>query len=157
MSETPPGSAAENPRAIVERYFERMQAGDPEIGSMFADDIVWVAPQSSPVGRRHEGRAAVERLMGQGVGLYDSSHPMQIRFDAIASEGEHVFVEWTLSARTQSGEAYRNHYVFVFRLRGELIAEIHEHLDTLYTQRMLFDPVGQASPIDSERSERDRQ
>jgi len=142
-------SGPEAQRAIVERYFKAVRAGDPNIGALISEDAVWIAPQSSPVGRRHEGRAAVLELMGKGVGLYDMSHPMEMEIDAIAAEGEHVFVEMTLSARTLAGEPYRNHYVFVFRIREGLIVEIREYLDTLYGQRMLFDPVGQSSPLDS--------
>jgi hypothetical protein len=140
----------ETQRSIVERYFSMMRSGDPEIGSLFRDDIVWIAPQSSPVGRRHEGRAAVLELMGMGVSLYDMSRPMHIEFDAIAAEGDHVFVEMTLSATTRSDEAYRNHYVFVFKLIEGKIAEIHEHLDTLYAQRLLFDPLD-TSPASDEQ------
>lgn len=147
----PDSSPAEN-RALVERYFEMMQGGSPEIGTLFTDDVCWIAPQSSPVGRRHEGRAAVLALMGTGVGLYDMSQPMQIDFEAMAAEGDRVFVEMTLSATTRSGEAYLNHYVFVFRLRAGVICEIHEHLDTLYTQRMLFDPVDPGSAPDPDRA-----
>ena len=145
-----PESPAARNREIVERYFSLMQAGAPEIEALFTQDARWLAPQSSPLGRRHEGKAAVLELMGSGVGLYDSTQPMTIEFDAIAAEGEYVFVELTLSATTGSGKPYRNHYVFVFRLRDGLIAEIHEHLDSLYTQRMLFDRAASASPQDSE-------
>ena len=131
---------SESNRALVEGYFERMRSGDPDIGELFTDDIVWIAPQSSPVGRRHEGKAAVLELMGLGASLYDMRQPMKTEFDAIAAEGNHVFVELTLSATTAVGEPYQNQYVFVFRLRDGRICEIHEHLDTQYTQRMLFDP-----------------
>jgi ketosteroid isomerase-like protein len=136
-------------RALVERYFEMMQTGSPEIESLFDQDVCWVAPQSSPVGRRHEGKAAVLALMGTGVGLYDMSQPMNLEVEAIAAEGDRVFVELSLAATTGAGQPYRNDYVFVFRIAEGRIIEIHEHLDTLYTQRMLFDPVGQKSPLDA--------
>jgi ketosteroid isomerase-like protein len=136
-------------RARVERYFEMVQSGDPGIGDLFCDDIVWVAPQSSPVGRRHEGKAAVLALMGTGIDLYDMSRPMQIETEAVAAEGDRVFVEMTLSATSLGGEPYENHYVFVFLFREDRIAEIHEHLDTLYTQKRLFDPIGRTSPLDA--------
>ena len=139
-------------REIVERYFELMQQGDPEIARLLCDDVCWVAPQSSPVGRRHEGLAAVLRLMQTGVGLYDMSRPMDLDIEAVAAEGKHVFVELTLRATTRAGEPYVNHYVFVFRFQDGRIVEIHEHLDTHYTQRTLFDPVGQASSLDALRS-----
>ena len=135
-------------RELVEHYFDCVANGDPEVAALFAENAVWVAPQSSPMGGRHEGKEAVLTLMGGGIDLYDSSHPMEIRREAIASEGEHVFVEMTMEARTGQGEAYLNHYVFVFRIRDGLILEVHEHLDTLYAQRKLFDPVGQRSPMD---------
>jgi len=131
-------TAASN-RAVVERYFQMMQQGDPGIGSLLCEDICWVAPQTSPLGRRHEGRAAVQELMGTGVALYDTSRPMQIDIEAMAAEGDRVFVEMSLRARTRAGDAYCNQYVFVFSMREGRIAEIHEYLDTLYTQRMLFD------------------
>ena len=141
------GSSASN-RQIVEHYFDCIASGDPEVATLFSDDAVWVTPQSSPMGRRHEGKEAVLALMGGGVALYDTETPMDIRREAIAAGGDRVFVEMTMEARTGQGEPYLNHYVFVFQLRAGLIVEVHEHLDTLYAQRKLFDPIGQKSPLD---------
>lgn len=135
--------------ALVERYFEKVTSGATDIGDLFADDIVWLAPASSPVGRRHEGKAAVLALMGTGIDLYDPDTPLQIEIDTLAADGAHVFAEMTLSAKTRAGESYRNHYVFVFRLHAGRIVEIHEHLDTHYAQRLLFDPAGQSSGLDA--------
>ena len=149
MSESLGGRQDEN-RAIVDRYFE-MVAGDPAIATLFADDAVWVTPGSSPMGRRHEGKQAVLTLMSGGVGLYDVETPMDIQRQAVAASGEHVFVEMTMNARTGQGKPYTNDYVFVFTIRDGLIVEVHEHLDTLYAQRMLFDPAGQRSPLDDPR------
>jgi ketosteroid isomerase-like protein len=104
---------------------------------------------ASDSGRRHEGKEAVLRLMSGGVGLYDAESPMEIEREAIAATGDHVFVEMTMNARTGQGQPYTNHYVFVFRMRDGLIVEVHEHLDTLYAQRKLFDPIGQRSPMDT--------
>jgi len=126
-----------------------VQSGDPEIGALFCEDVVWIAPQSSPVGRRHAGKSAVLALMGTGIGLYDADQPMQFAFDAIAAEGDVVFVEMTLEAKTRAGLPYLNHYVFVFRMRDGKISEVREHLDTFYAQRLLFDPAGQSSPLDT--------
>lgn len=151
-SHADPRDVAEEARNLdlARLYFERVAAGDPEVASLFAEDAVWVTPQSSPMGRRHEGKQAVLTLMSGGVGLYDVETPMEIRREAIAATGDHVFVEMTLTARTGQGQPYTNHYVFVFRMRAGLIVEVHEHLDTLYAQRKLFDPVGQRSPLDAE-------
>lgn len=144
--------AARN-REIVERYFEQMRTGAPEIEALFSEEACWVAPQSSPVGRRHEGKAAVLALMGSGISLYDRSRPMELQIESMAAEGDRVFVEMTIEATTAGGEPYRNHYVFVFRLQEEKIVEIREHLDTLYAQHMLFDPVGPARASEAEEEE----
>ena len=58
-----------------------------------------------------------------------------------------------MTARTGQGAPYENRYVFVFTIREALIVEVHEHLDTLYAQKLLFDPVGQSSPLDSPSSD----
>ena len=136
-------------RALVDRYFEMVASGAPQIAELFSEDARWVAPQSSPVGRHHDGKAAVLALMGTGVALYDTSHPMEIQRQAVAATGDRVFVEMTMEAKTGQGQPYRNHYVFVFQIRDGQICEVHEHLDTLYAQRLLFDPVGQTSPLDA--------
>jgi ketosteroid isomerase-like protein len=136
-------------RALIDRYFEMMRSGDPDIGSLLAEDIRWVAPQSSPVGQLHEGKAAVLALMGSGVGLYDASVPMQIDRMALAATEDSVFVEMTITGQSRQGAPYRNHYVMVFQVREGRITEVHEYLDTLYAQRVLFDPVGWSSPLDA--------
>jgi ketosteroid isomerase-like protein len=85
--------------------------------------------------------------MGSGVGLYDPETPLDMQRLATAANDEQVFVELRIRARTGAGEAYDNQYVFVFTLQNGQIAEVHEHLDTLYAQRRLFDPIGQQSPL----------
>lgn len=147
--------AEEKNRRIVARYFELMRSGSPEIEGLFADEACWVAPQSSPVGRRHEGKAAVLALMASGVSLYDVSRPMELAIEAMAAAGERVFVEMTITATTRSGERYRNHYVFVFRLQDEKIVEVREHVDTLYAQRLLFDPLPEAPLVQGTEQEPD--
>ena len=45
----------------------------------------------------------------------------------------------TLKSRRVSGEPYRNHYHFVFRIRDGGIVAVKEYVDTLYVQRKLFE------------------
>ena len=143
-SATPP----DHPNLVlIDRYFEMVASGDPEIGSLLADDIVWRTPQSSPMAGPWVGKAAVLEGMGGGVDLYEPG-TMEIRPTARAVSDDHVFVEMTLTGTTAGGEPYENHYVFVFAIRDGLIVEVREHLDTHYAQRKLFDPAGQASPLD---------
>ena len=51
-----------------------------------------------------------------------------------------------IEATTAKGEPYRNHYHFAFRLRDAQIIAAKEYVDTLYAQRMLFDPALSDAP-----------
>ena len=144
-------SAAVRSQAIVDRYFELLQKGDPGIGELFTPDARWLAPQSAPVGRIHAGRDAVLRLMASGLALYDPSRPMEIQRSASLAGEALVYVEMTIRATTKAGEPYENHYVMAFQLEDGRIAEVREYVDSLYAQCMLFDPAGQASPLDRRR------
>ena len=110
-------SAPSDPIELIDAYFDRVGSGDPSVADLFSDDVVWRTPQSSPMAGPYIGKAAVLELMSGGVGLYDPSVPMKLRRDAIAANGEQVFVEMTITARTGQGEPYENHYVFVFTIR----------------------------------------
>lgn len=130
-------SVAENKR-VVRRYFDAVRQGDPELADLFADDVSWWVPPSSPLGGLHDGKAAVLALMSSGTGLYDADHPMELAIERMLAEDDWVSVELTLDARTAAGEPYRNHYHFAFRIADGRICEVREHLDTLYAQQKLF-------------------
>jgi ketosteroid isomerase-like protein len=146
-------STSENKRRVRD-YFDAMGRGDSSLPDLLTEDVTWWAPPSSELGGIHEGRDAVLRLMGSGVGLYDRDTPMQVDIRSMVAEGDRVCVEvdirsmvaegdrvcveMTLEARTARGEHYLNHYHFAFRLRDGRICEVREHLDTLYAQRKLF-------------------
>ena len=135
--------------ALVDRYFDLLGKGDPTIAELFAKNARWLAPQSAPVGRLHEGLAAVLALMASGLGLYDTTRPLQIERTASLAGDELVYIEMTIRATTKQGEPYENHYVMVFQIRDDRIHEVREYVDSLYAQRLLFDPAGQPSPLDA--------
>jgi ketosteroid isomerase-like protein len=148
MDRSPARAPAQRNLDLVDRYFELLQKGDPRIAELFTPDACWLAPQSAPVGRRHEGLDAVLALMASGLGLYDTTRPMQIERTASLAGDERVYIEMTIRATTRRGEPYENHYVMAFELRDGRIAEVREYVDSLYAQRKLFDPAGMVSPLD---------
>lgn len=149
MHESPSSPRARRNLEIVDRYFELLGKGDPGIRELFHSDARWLAPQAGPLGREHAGLDAVLALMAGGIGLYDATHPMQIERTACLAGEVLVYVEMTIRATTKSGAPYENHYVMAFELRDDRIAEVREHVDSLYAQRLLFDPVGMRSPLDT--------
>jgi ketosteroid isomerase-like protein len=115
-----------------------MQSGDPSLPDLLTDDASWWVPPSSPMGGLREGKAAVLELIASGGDLYDAGTPMHVSIEQMVADDEWVAVQLTLAARTARGEAYENHYHFAFRIRGEQICEVKEHLDTFYAQQKLF-------------------
>jgi len=148
MDRTSSSALAARNLALVDRYFELLGKGDSAIAGLFSKDARWLAPQSAPVGRVHEGLDAVLALMESGLGLYDTSRPMKIDRTASLAGGELVYIEMTIRATTKRGQPYENHYVMVFRITNDKIVEVREYVDSLYAQRLLFDPAGQKSPLD---------
>src|SRR5512145_549921 len=126
----------EENKALVREYFRRMQAGDPSVAEMMADDITWWVPQSSELGGTHRGKAAVLALMGKGVDLYQL--PLQVVVEEIVAERDSVCVQLVVEAKTAAGRPYRNDYHFAFRVRDGKIAAVREYVDTKYASELLF-------------------
>ena len=127
-------------KALVREYFDKMASGDPSLPELLADDVTWWVPQSSPLGGLHEGKPAVLAIMAGGLDLYDAATPIRVEVEELVAEGDWVCVQAVIRAKTASGEPYLNHYHFAFQVRDGRIAAVREYVDTLYAQRMLFDP-----------------
>jgi ketosteroid isomerase-like protein len=123
-------------RALVQRYFEAMQAGSKALPELLADDVSWWVPPSSPLGGLHEGKAKVLALMARGVALYDG--PLAITLESLIAEGDRAAVQLVIDGRTAKGEPYHNFYHFAFRVRDGKICAVREYVDTLYAQQKLF-------------------
>ena len=126
----------EENKALVREYFRRMQAGDPTVAEMMADDITWWVPQSSELGGTHRGKAAVIALMGKGGELYQL--PLRVTIEEMVAERDQVCVQLVVEAKTAAGLPYRNDYHFAFRIRDGKLAAVREYVDTKYASELLF-------------------
>jgi ketosteroid isomerase-like protein len=126
----------EENKALVREYFRRMQAGEPTVAEMMADDITWWVPQSSELGGTHRGKAAVLALMGKGVDLYQL--PLRVEIEEMVAERDQVCVQLVVEAKTAAGLPYRNDYHFAFRIRDGKLVAVREYVDTKYAQELLF-------------------
>lgn len=131
---------AEESKRVVREYFANLAKGDyPTALAAFADDITWWVPPSSPLAGTYRGRDAVLGLFAQGTGLYDPSVPLSPTVEGMLAEGDRVAAEVVITGRTAKGKDYRNHYHFLFEIRDGKIRGVKEYVDTLYSQRMLFE------------------
>jgi hypothetical protein len=126
----------EENKALVREYFRRMQAGEPTVAEMMAEDVTWWVPQSSELGGTHRGKAAVLALMGKGVDLYQL--PLRVEIEEMVAERDQVAVQLVVEAKTAAGLPYRNDYHFAFRIRDGKLAAVREYVDTKYAQDLLF-------------------
>jgi ketosteroid isomerase-like protein len=126
----------EENKALVREYFRRMQAGEPTVAEMMAEDITWWVPQSSELGGTHRGKAAVLALMGKGVDLYQL--PLRVEIEEMVAERDQVCVQLVVEAKTAAGLPYRNDYHFAFRIRDGKLAAVREYVDTKYASDLLF-------------------
>ena len=125
-------------KALVQEFFRRMQAGDPTLAELLAEDVSWWVPSSSELGGTHRGKSAVLALMSKGVDLYQL--PLKVTIEEMVAERDWVCVQLEVEAKTAAGRPYRNDYHFAFRVRGGRIAAVREYLDTKYAAERLFPP-----------------
>jgi uncharacterized protein len=132
-------------KAIVRRYFEAIEAADYDaIGSLLADEVRFWLPPSVPDGVEFQGRGDIMRNIVESIaGLYDVRVGLHPEIRHLTAEDDRVAAELVIRGRSKaSGLDYENHYHFLFVIRDGRIVEFHEHLDTLYAFRALFEPAG---------------
>jgi hypothetical protein len=132
-------------KAIVRRYFKAIEEADYDtIGALLADQVRFWLPPSVPDGVEFAGRHEVMRNIVESIaGLYDTRVGLHPEIQHLTAEDDRVAAELVIRGRSlASGRDYENHYHFLFVIRDGRIAEFHEHLDTLYAFRALFEPAG---------------
>jgi ketosteroid isomerase-like protein len=143
--------SAEANKAVVRRYFAAIEAADyAAIEALLADEVRFWLPPSVPDGATLQNRADVMRNIRESIaGLYDTRVGLHPEIQNLTAEDDRVAAELVIRGRSKaSGADYENHYHFLFVIRGGRIAEFHEHLDTLYAFRALFEPAGIVAPAD---------
>ncbi len=132
-------------KAVVRRYFKAIEEADYDtIATLLADAVRFWLPPSVPDGVEFAGRHEVMRNIVESIaGLYDTRVGLHPEIRHLTAEDDRVAAELVIRGRAKaSGRDYENHYHFLFVLRDGRIAEFHEHLDTLYAFRALFEPAG---------------
>lgn len=126
---------SEKAKAIVRRYFERLNAFDPALLDAFADDVRYIVPGRMPVSGTYRGR---DEIMAMWLGFFERLETIRLHPLEMIAEGNTVVVRAQGEARTKSGMDYNNLYVFFFRIEGEKIIEVIEFPDTAYAETVAF-------------------
>lgn len=126
---------SQDPRTIVRRYFERLNAFDPALIDAFADDVRYIVPGAMPVSGTYRGK---EQIMTMWLGFFERLESIRLHPLEMIAEGNTVVVRAQGEGRTKSGRDYNNLYVFFFRIEREKITEVLEFPDTAYAETVAF-------------------
>ena len=132
-------------KTVVRRYFKAIEEADyATIENLLANEVRFWLPPSVPDGVEFAGRHEVMRNIVESIaGLYDVRVGLHPEILHLTAEDDRVAAELVIRGRSKAnGKDYENHYHFLFVIRDGKIAEFHEHLDTLYAFRALFEPAG---------------
>ena len=114
-------SSAENRKII-----ERINSGEVDVLSQFADDGVWIIPGIAT----YRGKDRISaKLFGPVMDIMESMGSSDVT--NIIAEGDYVVVESVAKDRiTQSGEPYNNTYCMVYKFVNRKIIQLTEYCDT---------------------------
>lgn len=124
------GTEAHN-RQIVEKAFARWASGGAGVfDTLLVNDVVWTIKGSGPSAGTFRGRdefvaRAVRPFL---IRLREPVRPVTTR---VWADGNHVIVNWDGAGIARDGAAYRNSYVWIFRMTGGKVVEATAFLDLI--------------------------
>jgi ketosteroid isomerase-like protein len=130
------GLASAGTAAVLERFLELMPSDVlAAVRETTAEDLTWWFPQSTSQGMIWRSKAeALEQLAKTHKRNFELGSMAIAKRRVTLVSDSHGVAELDLVARTTSGKAYENTYVFVFGFDGQgRINSIREHMDTKRT------------------------
>jgi len=126
---------------LVGRWFA-LGLSTPEAVELVRDDVRWHLPPALAVLLKDDAGAAVGHdglrwVTRMSDAVYAERRPSELDF--LIADGDWVVMQTVVNSRLHTGD-YRNRYCFTIRCEQGLIAEVHEHLDSLHFFRVALDP-----------------
>jgi ketosteroid isomerase-like protein len=129
----------------IKDLLEAMMVGDADrLNDLVSDDVRFNTPPSTMPSSRgpQVGRMAVVALLVNVATKIYEPGSLTLSIMHLLRDGDHAAAHFRLTGRMAGGAPYDNVYVFMFRLSGEKIVEVWEHVDTAYFYgRAGIDPV----------------
>jgi ketosteroid isomerase-like protein len=127
---------AEN-KETIKRIYAALEHGDRSVfGASVHRDYVWRFPGHCSWSKRFSGQEEVRnRLLKPLFALFATEYRAKVI--NLVAEGDTVVAEVRGDVETKAGKRYNNEYCFLFKFRGDKIAEIVEYCDTDLEERVL--------------------
>ena len=129
----------EETRAVVERYYDALGAGNREaLLELLAVDCEWVPPSTAPFAPMTGGEAIAEALGRKVVRtMFDVKQPFALDIHQTVVEGSTAVVRQRIRATAFNGNAYDNEYCWVYECAEGRISRMVEYADTLLASRVM--------------------
>ena len=129
------GTAAN--KETIKRIYAALEHGDRSVfGASVHPDYVWRFPGHCSWSMRFSGQEEVRnRLLKPLFALFATQYTAKVI--NLVAEGDTVVAEVRGDVQTKTGKRYNNEYCFLFKFRGDKIAEIVEYCDTDLEERVL--------------------
>jgi ketosteroid isomerase-like protein len=114
---------------LARAYFAAVSAGDLPDALLTPDMTAWTTTQGSLDKATYQGMVKLLARM--------CARPLAFTINSLTAEEDRVVAEAESEGVLVNGEAYRNTYIFVFRIRDGRIASIAEHFNALIVQEKL--------------------
>ena len=122
---------------IVEQAVQAINNGDSEaLLALFADDIRFWMPGTTPVSCRIEGKEKFLGIFAQVAERLDKM--VELEVTNMIPAGEWVVMEATGDALTKNGEPYRNTYCHLWKIADGKVVAFTEYNDTQLVMDVLF-------------------
>lgn len=133
-------STTDTTRTVVADYVRALQTGDAAaLRAAFTPDATWTLPGDLPVSGTWIGPEGIlDDFLRRLMERLDPAAGVEQELHRIVADGDVAVAEWTSSARSLAGVAYRNDYAVVFRVRDGRIAAVTEYTDLDHMRRVLF-------------------
>jgi len=127
---------AEN-KETIRRIYAALEHGDRSVfGASVHPDYIWRFPGHCSWSKRFSGQEEVRsRLLKPLFALFATEY--KAKAINLIAEGDTVVAEVRGDVQTKTGKRYNNEYCFLFRFRGDKIAEIVEYCATDLEARVL--------------------
>lgn len=121
------------------REFFRMSQDGEDVMSLLSDDLTWWVPGNWELGGTYT-KTELATVFARVFGMLDGRP--QFTIHNITAEDDRVAVDASSTGRFTDGGPFGNTYHFLFRLKGGLIVEGKEFLDTAYMVRLVAERPG---------------
>lgn len=120
---------SERNKQIVAASFERWARGDSNFfDEVLAPEVVWTIEGSGPSAGTYHGRDDfIERALRPFASRMSS--PVRPVSQRLWADADHVIINWEGEGVARDGHAYRNHYVWIFRMADGKAVEVNAFLD----------------------------